>query len=214
MSPKLKLVAFDIEGTLTADPTVWEIMHRKLGTWESHGNPYWERFRRGEFDYDTFARMDVASWRGAPYPLLVEAASEVRIVSGCEEVLRALHRKGVVVCTISCGLDVLSRRLSEAFGIERHFANAVLHDHGTLSGDLDIRVPHRDKGRILQGLIRELGIAPERVASVGDHHVDVPMFAASGFSIAFNARDPEVNRAATRSVCSDHLTAVLDHLPI
>ena len=26
MSPELKLVAFDIEGTLTVDPTVWEIM--------------------------------------------------------------------------------------------------------------------------------------------------------------------------------------------
>ncbi len=44
---KLRLVAFDMEGTLTCDPTVWELMHRRLGTWESHGLPYWERDAAG-----------------------------------------------------------------------------------------------------------------------------------------------------------------------
>ena len=48
----IKLVAFDMEGCLTDDPTVWEIMHRKLNTWESHGDPYWRRYRAGEFGYD------------------------------------------------------------------------------------------------------------------------------------------------------------------
>ena len=64
MALPLRLVAFDMEGCLTDDPTVWEIMHRRLGTWDSHGRPYWDSYRRNELGYDEFARMDEAGWRG------------------------------------------------------------------------------------------------------------------------------------------------------
>ena len=214
MSARLRLVAFDIEGTLTVDPTIWEIMHRKLGSWESHGDPYWQRFRRGEFDYDTFARMDVACWKGSPHSLLVESAREVRCVPGCREVMEALHSRNIVVCAISCGLDTLSQRLSVELGIERHFANSALHGDGRLSGDLQINVPYGEKGHILGDLLQRLGIAPENAASVGDHAMDISMFRTTGFSVAFNTSDPAVGRAATRSVHSESLAAVLDHLPI
>ncbi|MEW6354716.1 MAG: HAD family phosphatase [Planctomycetota bacterium] len=214
MASKLKLVAFDIEGTLTVDPTIWEIMHRKLGTWESHGCPYWERFRRGEFDYDTFARMDVGVWRGAPYELLRKSAQEVGYVPGCGEVMRELHGRGVMVCAISCGLDVLSQRMSDEFGIEHHFANTAVHDNGTLSGELRINVPFGEKGRVLREFLERMNIRPEHVAAVGDHYIDIPMFELSGFSIAFNSNEPETNQAATRRVTADSLTAILKHLPL
>ena len=50
----IKLVAFDMDGCLAADPTVWELVHRRLGTWDSHGRPYWQRFLAGGLDYDEF----------------------------------------------------------------------------------------------------------------------------------------------------------------
>ncbi|NOZ21658.1 MAG: HAD-IB family phosphatase [Planctomycetes bacterium] len=214
MASKLKLVAFDIEGTLTVNPTVWEIMHRKLGTWESHGGPYWQRFCEGEFDYDTFAKLDVAVWRGAPHDLLLESAREVGYVSGCAKVMRELHGRGIVICAISCGLDVLSQRMSDELGIDHHFANTALHDNGTLSGELRINVPYGEKGRVLRELLDRLGIAPENVAAVGDHTIDIPMFELSAVSIAFNSGEPETNRAATCSVTSDDLTTILEHLPL
>jgi len=214
MAADLKLVAFDIEGTLTLDPTIWEIMHRKRGTWESHGDPYYQRFLHGEFDYDTFAEMDVAVWQGARYDMLLESAREVKTIAGCAEVMQALHEKGIRICAISCGLDILSQRLSDEFDIEHHFANTALHDNGTLSGELQINVPFREKGRVLQGLTAKLGVGPDETASVGDHYIDIPMFELSGLSIAFNSKEPETNGAATCSVSSNDLTAILDHLPI
>ena len=90
-----------MEGVLSADPTVWEIMHGKLGTWDSHGRPYWERYQAGELGYDRFARMDVAVWRGAEAGLLREAAREVRWMNGCSEVLGALGEAGVTVAVPS-----------------------------------------------------------------------------------------------------------------
>ena len=214
MARKLKLVAFDIEGTLTVDPTVWEIMHKKRGTWQSHGQPYYERFLQGEFDYDTFAKMDVATWRGARYDMLEASACEVGYMPGCGDVMRTLHERGVSICAISCGLDVLSRRLSDEFGIEYHFANTAVHENGTLSGELQINVPFREKGHVLQDVMDRLGVVPEEVASVGDHYIDVPMFEISAVSIAFNSTEDETNAAATHRVTSDTLTAILDHLPI
>ena len=51
---RIELVALDVEGTLTSEPTIWEIMPRKLGTWESHGLVYWDRYLGGELEYDDF----------------------------------------------------------------------------------------------------------------------------------------------------------------
>ena len=110
---EIKLVAFDMEGCLTADPTVWEIMHRKLGTWESHGHPYWKRYLAGEFGYDAFARMDVAVWQGAALSLLHEAAEEVPLMPGCAELLDALHEMKVdaVVELSPLSAEILNARL-------------------------------------------------------------------------------------------------------
>ncbi len=47
MSAEISLVVFDMEGALTRDPTLWELMHVKNGSWESHGQPYWDEFKAG-----------------------------------------------------------------------------------------------------------------------------------------------------------------------
>ena len=83
----IELVVFDMEGTLTASPTVWELMHLKVGTWESHGLPYWERYKAGALGYDEFARLDTATWKGAPVDLLDRAVEEVPLMDGCGELL-------------------------------------------------------------------------------------------------------------------------------
>jgi phosphoserine phosphatase len=198
-SPRIKLVAFDMEGCLTADPTVWEIMHNKLGTWESHGSPYWERFKAGEFHYDAFARMDVAVWQGAPVGLLAEAVGDVALMPGCVNLLTALRDAGVHVAIISAGLHCVAERFRE-FGVERIFANRVVVADGHLTGGLDLLMPHDDKGTVLRGLAEELGVTRDEIASVGDSSSDTAMFRESRIGIAFRPFHPDVADAATHVV--------------
>jgi phosphoserine phosphatase len=208
----IRLVAFDMEGVLTADPTVWEIMHRKLGTWESHGLPYWNRYLAGEFGYDEFARMDVAAWRGAPAETLEAAALEVPLMSGCLEVLGALHASGVGVAIISNGLLDVARRFERDFHVGHVYANTVGIISGRLTGEIDIHVPYDGKGQLLRNLAKDLSLERSQVASVGDSPSDIAMFGESRVSIAFNPIQESVSRAATSRVPGNDLRGILDVL--
>ena len=210
-TPSIKLVAFDMEGCLTADPTVWEIMHRKLGTWESHGSPYWERFKAGEFHYDVFARMDVAVWEGVPVGLLQEAVGEVALMPGCAGLLTALRDAGTRVAIISAGLHCVAERFRE-FGVERIFANRVVSSDGHLTGGLDLLMPHDDKGSVLAALAEELGIARDEIAAVGDSSSDIAMFRESRIGVAFRPFHKNVGDAATHVVEDSDLSLLSDVL--
>jgi len=199
----VRLVAFDMEGCLTTDPTVWEIMHRRLGTWESHGLAYWERFRAGKLDYDTFARLDVATWRGARDQLLHEAARSVQFMPGCAHVLGRLHAAGVQTAIISNGLTHLAERLQRECGVTVVRANAARVHAGHLTGELEVRVPYADKGRLLRQVAAERGVGLHETAAVGDGAADLAMFALAAVSVAVRPSQAAVARAATH-VLADH----------
>ncbi|MDP6107048.1 MAG: HAD-IB family phosphatase [Candidatus Brocadiia bacterium] len=209
---KIKLVAFDMEGVLSADPTVWEIMHGKLGTWDSHGRPYWERYQAGEFGYDRFARMDVAVWRGADVGLLREAAREVRWTDGCAEVLGALAEAGVAAAVISSGLLCVASRLEDEFGIEPIFANRAMAEGERLTGEVDMLVPYEAKGGILRSLAARGGIERAQIAAVGDSHSDVAMFREAAVSVAFRPTHASVASAATYCIDGEDLRPLLAFL--
>jgi 5-amino-6-(5-phospho-D-ribitylamino)uracil phosphatase len=54
-----------------------------------------------------------------------------------------------------------------------------------------------DKGSALQLVLSQLGIPAEETLAIGDNNVDLPMFAAAGFSVAMGNAPPEVKRHAT-----------------
>jgi len=198
--PRIKLAVFDMEGCLTDDPTVWEIMHRKLDTWDSHGQPYWDRYRAGELEYDTFARMDVAVWRGASLDLLHAAAQEVPLMPGCAELMNALSGAGVRVAVISNGLHCVADRFGDEFGVEHIHANRVETCDGRLTGEIDIRVPYEHKGRVLRELAGRLGVSRNEIAAGGDSASDIEMFREAAVSIAFRPSHLSVSAAATHTV--------------
>jgi len=185
----LRLVAFDMEGTLTTDPTLWEIMHRKLGTWESHGARYWRRYCAGELAYDDFARLDVAAWKGAASALLDQAAAEVPLMPGCRELLDALHCRGIRTAIISNGLLRLARRLKRECGVSCALANREIVRRGSLTGGLDILVPYEAKGAALQRLMTRFRARKDQTAAVGDSRADCAMFDVAGLGIAFRPSD-------------------------
>jgi len=207
---QIKLVAFDMEGCLTDDPTVWEIMHGKLGTWESHGQPYWDDYRAGKFDYDTFARMDVAVWRDAPLDVLREASAEVALMRGCRETLAALKGAGVAAAIITNGLSILADRFRREFGVEHIQANNVVATGGRLTGEIALNVPYDRKGEAVRRLAAELGLSCDQTATVGDSQSDIAMFREARIGVAFCPCHQSVADAATHVVRDRDLGAVAD----
>jgi phosphoserine phosphatase len=197
---EIDLVVFDMEGTLTTSPTVWELMHGKVGTWASHGLPYWEQYKAGALSYDEFARMDTATWKGAPVELLDRAVEEVPLMEGCRELLAHLAARGVRTAIVSNGLERLGLRLAREFGIARVLANRELLDDGRLTGELELAVPFARKGEMLCRIAGEMGIPTRRVVAVGDGPADIGMFERAGSSIAFLPSSREVAARAKHVV--------------
>ncbi len=208
----IRLVAFDMEGCLTTDPTVWEIMHRRLDTWQSHGLPYWQHYLSGGVHYDEFARQDVAVWRGAPEALLHEAAGEVSLMPGCAGALGALQRAGLQLALISNGLICVAERFRREFGFCEVHANRALSRGGVLTGGLDVVVPYEHKGLVLGRIAAEMGLSRDQIASVGDSRADMAMFERSGVSIAVRPADPTVAAAATHVIPRHNLLPLVSML--
>ena len=206
---RIKLAVFDMEGCLTDDPTVWEIMHRKRGTWESHGLRYWEQYRAGELDYDTFARMDVEAWGRAPVELLDAAAREVPLMAGCTELLAGLRAGGVRVAIVSNGLMDVAERFRREFGVTHVLANRIVTEDGRLTGAISIDVPYEGKGAAVRALAGELGLRRGEIAAVGDSRSDIAMFREAGLAVAFRPGEEAVSAAATHTVREKDLRAVL-----
>lgn len=203
------LVVFDMEGTLTCDPTLWELMHLSVGTWHSHGLPYWSRYRAGEIGYDEFAKMDVAAWGGSPLDMLNAAVEKVPLMPGCERLLPWLSSRGVHTAIISNGLERLGLRLVREFGLEKVLANRECAEAGVLTGDLEILVPFEAKGDALEKLAGELGVPLNRVMAIGDGPADIEMFRRAGKGVAFAPSHREVADGAHAVIEERDLSLVM-----
>ncbi len=199
-----KMAVFDIEGCLTLVPTVWEIMHVKNGTWESHGAPYWQSYLDGEMPYDQFARLDVAAWSGAHKTLLVESAQEVNLMPGCISLIKFLKSNDIKIVLVSNGLMTLAERFLD-LGVDDVYANEAITDGQELTGDIKINVPFHGKGQVVKKLMCKYNLAQEEVIAAGDGRADIHMFAKAGRSIAICPAHPHVKEAATDVIESENL---------
>ena len=204
-----RLIAFDMEGCLTDDPTVWELMHRKWGTWDSHGAPYWDSYRAGELEYDEFARMDVAAWAGAPCEMLHESVFEVPMMPGCAELFAAIRTDNTQLAIITNGLVCLAERFRCDLGVQWIYGNVAEASGPRLSGGIDLRVPFAAKGQVLMDLADRLNIDFDDVYAVGDGRADVEMFRVAGTGVAFCPGHPAVGEAADHIIKKRDLRELL-----
>jgi Cof subfamily protein (haloacid dehalogenase superfamily) len=68
---------------------------------------------------------------------------------------------------------------------------------------LDVTPPGCDKGTFVQAMAKGQGISTDAVATIGDMHNDLPMFASSGLSIAMGNATDDVKKRATHVTASN-----------
>lgn len=207
----LRLVAFDMDGTLIDTVSSWAEVHRHFG----ESNPEALRlFLEDRIDDAEFIRRDIEIWwRHAPR---LSGADVERILSGvplmpgARPLFEELHRRGVVTAIISGGIDLLADRIARELRIPHVFANGLeLDPEGRLTGRGIIRVPIKRKGEVLRRLQRELGLPPSACAAVGNSDIDVALFRECRRGIAFLPADEAVRTGATSVVSVPDLARCL-----
>ncbi|ADT84193.1 HAD-IB family phosphatase [Thermococcus barophilus] len=184
---EIRLIAFDLEGTLVKSKSSWVELHKRFGTWDK-GREYAERFFRGEFDYQTWADLDASLWKGRKREEILEWANSVEYMDGVKELFEFLRENNFKIAIISGGLMCLAKRVADELNADYVFANELIFDEeGRVTGKVIARVDFQNKGEILAKLKEDL--KPSLTIAVGDGHNDIAMFKVADVSIAVNPHE-------------------------
>lgn len=209
--PPVKLVAFDMDGTLTTVRSSWEYVHRRLGLWDDRAILYQAEFWAGKINYAEFCRRDAALWRGIPRERLERVIAEIPLRPLARELIKALKKQQVKVALISSGLDLLAARLAEELGFDYYAANGLAARDGVLTGEPIVRVSADEPGKLKRDHLRQLlenyGLQQANVAAVGDSPGDIDMFQEASLAVLLTGDQQE---AALIKAKVPHLCVVRD----
>lgn len=183
----VKLIAFDLEGTLVKSVSGWVELHKRFGTWEK-GREYAELFFSGKIDYVEWAELDASLWRGHTKDEIMEWVESVEYMEGALELIDFLRSRNFRIAILSSGLMCLAGKVAKELGVDYVFANELVFDEeGVITGKVKPHVDFRNKGAILRELKEKL--KPGLTVAVGDGFNDIAMFKVADVSIAINPHE-------------------------
>ena len=208
---KLRLVVFDVDGTLTRVVSSWQFLHERLGTWD-RGKRYAEQFFRGVITYEDWARLDASLWRGLKLERVRQIVDSIPYTHGAQDVVATLRRNGFKVVLLSAGLSVVTERIEREIEVDGSLANELKVENSFLTGEVKVNVSVDNKHTALDRMLKKFNLRMNECAAVGDDETLIPLFERVSLSIAFNPRSWAVEQQADIVVKGDNLREVLPYL--
>ncbi|KPV61424.1 MAG: Phosphoserine phosphatase [Candidatus Bathyarchaeota archaeon BA1] len=208
---KLRLVVFDVDGTLIRVESSWQHLHEQLGTWD-RGRKYAEWFFQGLITYEDWARLDASLWRGLSLERVQRIVNDIPYTDGARDVITTLRRRGLVVVLLSAGLSIVADRIRGEIGVDDSLANELVVKNGFLTGEVKVNVSFRNKDEVLRRFLERFSVTLDECAAVGDDETLIPLFKKVGLGIAFNPRKKVVEKRADVVVRGNDLRQVLPYL--
>jgi phosphoserine phosphatase len=207
----IKLVVFDVDGTLTQHNSVWWRLHELFDT-TKEGQIYFDQYFAGEIDYIQWADLDAALWKGKSLERVLEAVKNTKLVEGAKEAIQILHEHDIKTAILSGGLDIMADDVARRIGIEYVLTNRLVHVDGFLTGKVEYVVGWAEKSEHIQKITGHFGVTQDQTAYVGDGRNDMSVFPVVRLAIAFNPKDQEVAEAANIVIRENDLRAILPHI--
>ncbi len=208
---EIRLVVFDLDGTLTQHSSVWWRLHELFGT-EEKGRIYYDQYFAGEINYDQWADYDAALWTGKSVSEVMKVVTATKLVPGVHETITTLHESGIMTAILSGGLDIMAENIAQRVGIDYVLTNKLGHKDGVLTGTVENIVGWGEKVDHIQKILDHYNVTLEQTAFVGDGRNDISVMKVVGLPIAFNPEDQTVADAADIVVRENDLRAILPHI--
>ena len=170
----VKLVAFDLDGTLLRGDTVLEVLAAGLGRLERmrelESSTNWSDI--GAIEQ---ARLEVAGWyQGVALETLLSFLPRAKVAPGVQEGMSLLRSAGVRTAVVSVTWEFAVQWFADEFGAD-YWVGTTLTDDGQI-----VHFGPHSKPVWLAELANSLGIALDEVAAVGDSGGDIAMLRAVG----------------------------------
>lgn len=208
IASEIRIIMFDLDGTLTKVTSMWEYVHKTLGVWDK-AEKYKELAFAGKITYEEWARLDASLWKGTNYETMLEIIDKVPFVDDLEEVVKELKRRGYVLAVITAGLDIIKVRLQK-LGFDYVIGNQLVFRNGVVTGEVNVKVKFDEKDIILKDLALEHGYTLDHCAAVGDGINDIRVFKEVRLAIAFNPMSEDVEKNSHIIIKGDSLKPLLD----
>ncbi|MEM2100575.1 MAG: HAD-IB family phosphatase [Thermoproteota archaeon] len=182
----IRIVFFDLDGTLVEEDSSWRLLHRFLGT-DGLAAKALEKFSRGEINYEEFVKHDVALWpKDLPKSFFEQVFSKARIRVEARSLFKRLKDKGVLRVIVTSGLDVLAKKVCEELEADGCASNEMVFDaKDCFTGVVKVNVDPSRKAKVLTDICGKYSIPLSETAAVGDTVYDKSMFKVVGIPILY-----------------------------
>jgi phosphoserine phosphatase len=206
---RIRLVVFDLDGTLTPVDSLWSYLHEAFGTWE-YGKVAAQKYRRGEISYKEWAETDSQYWAGAPVSQVLQVLEKIPYRQGVRRVFEELKMREIKTAIVSAGLSLLTDKVGQDLGADFTLANELQTNDGRLTGGIVVKVSVSEKRKIIERIASQVGVPLAEVALVGDRANDLPN--PECLKIAYKPKDETARRVADFIVEDDDLSKILPYL--
>ena len=190
---QIKLVVFDMDGTIIEPRSSWAMIHDHFGTDNSE---MLQMYIDHKISDKEFVKADIALWNSKSdrpvneeYINLILDKAKPR--KGAEELIRSLHEENIKTLILSGGIQYLADKWAKKWNMDDALANDLIDDsEGNLTAI--IKSSGHNKGPVMEGMIEKYNLSKNEIAAVGDTVVDIPTFERAGLSVAVNTEDERV----------------------
>lgn len=189
----IKLVVFDMDGTLLQPRSSWAQIHDHFGT---DNTEMLRLYIDHKITDEEFVKADIKLWNSNSKKTVNEEyinsiMDKIKPLKGAEILIKELHNKNIKTVILSGGIQYLADRWMNKWNMDYALANELIDDDkGNLTAI--INSSGHNKGPMMDKIIKKYNYKKNQVAAVGDTIVDIPMFDRAGLAIAVNTDDKKV----------------------
>ncbi len=213
----IKLVCFDLDGTIIENVTAWETLHDYFKVDGRRRAEAKRKFFNNEISYADWAHHDVGLWveKKVTKKEIIKAIGKMELINGARETLFALKKKGIKIAIISGSLDVVLEKTVPDYDeiFDYIFLTKLIFDKkGALKKSIPTMFDYEHKATALKVIAKKEKIPLKETMFIGDHDNDVDIAKTAGFSIAFNSKSEELNRAVDVVITKKNLREILQYI--
>ena len=191
--PQIKLVVFDMDGTIIEHRSSWAMIHEHFGT---DNTEMLQLYIDHKISDKEFVKADIELWNSKSDKPVDEKyinsiLDKAKARKGAEELITSLHENNIKTIILSGGIQYLADKWAKKWNMSEALANDLIDDKdGNLTAI--INSSGHNKGPVMEKMIEKYNCEKNEIAAVGDTIVDVPTFERAGLSIAVNTNDERV----------------------
>ena len=209
----IKLVMFDMDGTILQGRTIFEFAEKKGFLEELN------RIIKGDKEFYKKTIEIAHRLKGMKKNELLDIFREIPLQKNAEKVFEELKKKNIITAIATDSYQFVADDIKNRLNIDYAFANNLIIEEGIVTGNIELHnkelreefVEHKVysicKSCVLDKLCLDLKIKPSNTIAIGDGIVDICMIERAGIGIAFNASEKVQKHA---DIVTDDLGVILD----